>query len=143
MSQFISTSMPRGFAGQITRGFFDNTVEVKEASAVIPAGSPVKLSAVGKVAACSAAADAVIGFAVREYGQADLSGNQEQQFVGVLRRGYIAVKLASGTASAGAQVYLTADGAISAASPGNTAITGCKFCGKADADGIVEIEFNI
>lgn len=142
MSQFISTSMPRGFAGQITRGFFDNTVEVKEAAAVIPAGSPVKLSG-GKVAACSAAADAVIGFAVREYGQADLSGNQEQQFVGVLRRGYIAVKLASGTASAGAQAYLTAAGAISAASSGNTAITGCKFCGKADADGIVEIEFNI
>lgn len=142
MSQFISTSMPRGFAGQLTRGFFDNTVETKEAAATLAFGIPVKLAS-GKAAACSAASDAVYGFSVREYGQAGADGSQETPLVAVLRRGYIAVSLSAGTASAGAQAYLTSAGKISATASGNTAITGCKFCGAADSDGIVEIEFNI
>ena len=36
MSQFIGTSMPRGSAGDITRGMFDYTTEVKQNDTTTP-----------------------------------------------------------------------------------------------------------
>lgn len=145
MTQFITSISPAasGYAGQVTRGFYDSTVETKEAAAALEFGVPVKLDATGKAAALTAGSDAVYGFTVREYGQADMSGKQTEAFVAVLRRGYIAVKVTGGTAAPGGKVYLTAAGAVTAASPSTTALAGATFCGKADANGIVEIAFNI
>lgn len=153
MSQFIGTSMPVGFAGSITRGFFDHTTEVIKNDATTPVvgfGVPVKLNSTNDaVAACSATSDSVVGFAVREYGQAEPDGEggwaQGQPFVTVLKRGYMVVKLASGTAAKGGTVYLNATGGITAeagSSPSNTAIPNCFFMGPASG-GLVEIAFNI
>ena len=143
MSQFIGTSMTPGYAGDLTRGLFDATIETKVNDGTVKAfGVPVKLSS-GKAAAVSAASDAVYGFSVRKYGQADNDGVQEMELVSVLRRGYIAVTVSSGTAAAGGQVYLTSTGAISADSTSNTALSGATFMGPADANGLAEIAFNI
>lgn len=60
-----------------------------------------------------------------------------------MRRGYMAVALESGTAALGGKVYLNATGKISADSSSNTEIPNCIFMGAADADGLVEIAFNI
>lgn len=153
MPQFIGTSMPRGYAGALTRGFFDNTTEVKTNDSTTPVkafGVPVKYNAAGTgVVPCTATADAssTIGFSVRVFGMtvrdSDGADVQPQKLVTVLRRGYIAVKLASGTAQAGAAVYLDATGGISATSDSNTQVPGCTFMGAADPDGLVEIAFNI
>lgn len=71
----------------------------------------------------------------------------------VLRRGYMTVKLTSGTAALNGQVYVRVAtpsgpkviGGIEAAADGtNTiAITNCTFMGSADASGNVEIAYNI
>lgn len=143
--------MPRGYAGMITRGFFDNTTEAKANDTTAPVkafGVPVKWnSAKTAVSPVTAAADAVIGFAVREFGQAipDGSGSftQAQTIVTVLKRGYIAVANVGGTITPGGQVYLTSTGALSADNSGNTAIPGAIFAGTADAEGLVEIAYNI
>lgn len=141
MAQFIGSSMPSGFAGAITRGFYDNTVEQKQAASdSLGFGLPVKLAA-GKVAAVTAGTDAVYGFTVREYGQ---NPSQSVPMAAVLRRGYLAVKCTAGTPAAGGKVYLvTATGAITADSASATALAGATFMGAADADGIVEISYNI
>lgn len=147
MPQFIGTSMPRGFAGMLTRGYFDNTTEAKVNDSTTPVvgfGVPVKINTAGDgVAPCAATSDAVYGFSVRMLGQADMQSVQEQPIVTVMRRGYMAVKLASGDAKLGSPVYLDATGGISATAASNTAIPNCTFMGAADADGLVEIAFNI
>lgn len=151
MPQFIGTSMTRGFAGMLTRGFFDNTTEVKandNTSPVSAFGIPVKINSAGTgVTPVTAAADSVYGFAVRIYGQTYYSPQgeyvQNQQPVTVMRRGYMAVSVSGGTAALGGTVYLNATGKITADSSGSTAIPNCTFMGTADADGLVEIAFNI
>ena len=136
MSQFIGTSMPRGFAGEITRGFFDFTTEVHKNNGTVKAfGVPVKLDG-QTVAATTANTDAVYGFAVR-------AGVQKADILTVLRRGYMVVKTAGGTPALGGTVYLKTDGTITADKGTNTAIPGCTFMGAADASGLVEIAFNI
>lgn len=152
MAQFIGTSMPAGHVGDITRGFFDNTVEVIKNDGTAPVkafGVPVKLNSTADgVTGCTATSDAVFGFAVREYGQAvpTASGTytQDMPFVSVLKRGYMAVK-AAGTPKKGAAVYLDASGALTAeagSAPANTAIPNCFFMGPANG-GLVEIAYNI
>lgn len=143
MSQFVTSisPMPRGYAGQLTRGFFDNTVETKVADGAVGFGVAVTLDS-GKAKATSAASDDVYGISLREYGQADMPGDQAEKFVAVLRRGYVAVK-AAGTPAAGGAVYLNSSGAITADSSSTTKVPNAVFCGAADADGIVEIAFNI
>lgn len=143
MSQFIGTSMKRSHAGELTRGYFDHTVESRKNDGTIKAfGVPVKISGTG-VGATAATTDAVYGFAVRQYGQANIDGTQDQSGVAVMRRGYMAVPVTGGTAAFGGQVYLNASGQITADSDSTTAIAGCIFMGAADADGLVEIAFNI
>ena len=146
-AQFIGTSMTRGFAGELTRGYYDATTEVKANDATTPVvgfGVPVKLNTKADgVTPCAATSDKVYGFAVREYGQADCEGKQAQAMVTVMKRGYMAVKLASGTAKLGGTVYLNATGGLTAETASNTAIPNCVFMGAADADGLVEIAFNI
>ncbi|WP_418955073.1 structural cement protein Gp24 [Sutterella wadsworthensis] len=151
MAQFIGTSMTRGFAGMLTRGFFDNTTEVKANDGTTPVqafGIPVKWNTTKTaVTPAAAASDTVIGFAVRVYGQAipEAGGGsyQQQNIVTVLKRGYIAVASVGGTVTTGGQVYLTSTGGLSADSSGNTAIPGAIFAGTADAEGLVEIAYNI
>lgn len=151
MPQFIGTSMERGFAGTLTRGFYDNTTEVKANDATAPVydfGVPVKINSAGTgVTPVTAASDAVYGFAVRIYGQVYFTPQgqfiQNQQPVTVMRRGYMAVALTGGTAALGGKVYLDSTGKITATPDSNTEIPNCTFMGPADADGLVEIAFNI
>ena len=154
MAQFIGMSMPCGFAGTLTRGYFDYTTEILTNDGTTPVkafGVAVKLNSTGDaVTPCAATADKVYGFAVREYGQAHLDDDgasvQDMTIVTIMKRGYMAVKLASGTAARGGTVYLNATGGITAeagSSPANTAIPNCVFMGPADSDGLVEIAFNI
>ena len=139
MSQFIGMSMPASFAGEITRGTFDHTVESAiNDGTVVEFGVPVKLNA-GKVAKTSAKSDVVFGFVVRNYGQSELG---VQKVASVLKRGYMAVKTAGGTPAKGGQVYLKTDGTITADEGSNTAIPNCFYMGGAQ-DGIAEIAFNI
>ena len=138
MSQFIGMSMPAGFAGEITRGTFDHTVEaVFRDTSAVAFGAPVKL--VGdKVGKTTANTDVVYGFVVRDYGQ----GAEVPACVSVLKRGYMAVKTAGGTPAKGGQVYLKTDGTITADKGSNTAIPNCFYMGAA-RDGVAEIAFNI
>ena len=139
MSQFIGMSMPASFAGEITRGTFDHTVESAiNDGTVVEFGVPVKLNA-GKVAKTSANSDVVFGFVVRNYGQSELG---VQKVASVLKRGYMAVKTAGGTPAKGGRVYLKTDGTITADEGSNTAIPNCFYMGGAQ-DGIAEIAFNI
>jgi alkyl hydroperoxide reductase subunit AhpF len=143
MAQFIGTSMLRGFEGEITRGAFDYTTEIKANDADAPVqafGIAVKLNATADaVTPCDDDADAVYGFAVREYHQ---EGNA-LNLVTVMKRGYMAVKPVAGTAALGGVVYLNASGKITADSTGATAIPGAVFMGAIDADGLAEIAYNI
>ena len=145
MSQFIGTRMPEGFAGTVTRGEFDYTAETKVNGGMTAYGMPVKLDASGKAVPCTATSDVVHGFTIREVGQANLTGIQLAPVVSILRRGYLLVSV-EGTPALGGQVYLSATGTLTAeagSDPNNTAIPGCKFCKAKNADGLVEIEFNI
>lgn len=143
MSQFIGLSMRRGYAGDLTRGYYDHTIESRMTDGSVKAfGVPVKISG-DKVAATSATSDVVYGFAVRNYGQVDMAGVQDMSAIGVLRRGYLAVKSTGGTPAFGGKVYLDASGQISADQSSNTEIPGAIFMGAADADGLAEIAYNI
>ena len=143
MSQYVNVTLPLGLAGTVTRGFFDHTVE----SYANNSSSPVKEFGVavaqGSDGTVSASGTGVIGFAVRNYTQVDSAGSFTADVVGVLRRGYLLVKVTAGTAKAGGKVDATAAGAISATAESNTEIAGAVFMGAADANGIAEVSFNI
>lgn len=147
MSSFIGTSMPRGFAGDITRGLFDYTTEVKENDATTPVSAPglaVSLTAAGKAAPATDAAK-VYGFAVRDYRQVGPKGDPwpADNFVLILRRGYMAVE-AEGTPAIGGAVYLAKGGKVTATKGSDAvAIPNCTFMGAKDAEGVAEIAFNI
>lgn len=143
MSQFIGTRMTEGFAGTLTRGEFDYTAETKVNGGLTAYGVPVKIDAsTGKAVPCTATADVVHGFTMREVGQSNLTGIALAPVVSILRRGYLLVS-AEGTPAVGGQVYLSATGTLTADSSSTTAIPGCKFCKAKNAEGLVEIEFNI
>lgn len=147
MSSFIGTSMPRGYAGDITRGLFDYTTEVKENDATTPvsaAGIAVSLTAAGKATPATDSAK-VYGIAVRDYRQVGPDGKPwpADDFVLILRRGYVAVA-AEGTPAIGGAVYLASGGKFTATKETNAvAIPNCVFMGAKDAEGLAEIAFNI
>ena len=145
MSQFIGTTMPIGFAGTISRAFFDNTIEAKVNGGVKGYGVPVKQNTTtGKVEPCTATSDAVYGFSVREYVQGSVADAILTKTVSVMRRGYFVAKV-SGTPAIGGKVYLDASGQLTAdagSSPANTEIPNAVFVGTA-TDGLAEIAFNI
>ena len=142
--------MPQGFAGDVSRKA-EGTVESGVMADDAPFGCPVKMNANGKFALLSAAGDAVYGFLVRPYpaqDQAAASGSIQD----CMRRGYMTVKLAQGTAAKGGKVYVRisaesgkAVGDIEAAHvEGKTVeVAGCMFMGPADDGGLTEISFNI
>lgn len=148
MSQFIGTSMPRGSAGDITRGMFDYTTEVKQNDTTTPVaddGVLVSLTATGKATPATDASK-VYGIAVRDYRQVGPDGKvwPKDAFVCVLRRGYVAVR-AAGTPAPGGAVYLDATnkGVTATKADGATAIPNCVFMGTKDDAGLAEIAFNI
>lgn len=159
MTSFLSR-MPAGFPGRISRSDSKTvTPEVVDASAVPSGyGLPVKLVS-GQVAAL-ASADAVsvvYGFLVSPYPTESTSNTLNQAasppssgIVDVLKRGYIIVPLASGTAAKGGAVYVclaTANGTVgtiaAASGTGFSAIPNAMFQGPADSNGNVEISFNV
>lgn len=144
MSQFISMAMPASFAGELTRGSFDNTTEVKANDATTPVsafGILVKFNATNDaVTPVTANADAVLGFSVRVYHQA---GN-DVNIVTVLKRGYIAVEAPAGeTIVPNAPVYVASDGTLTSVATSATALSGAVFNGPVSADGLVEVAYNI
>lgn len=147
MSQFIGMEMmPRSYAGEITRGYFDYTTEVKANDGTAPVtafGVPVMLNLTKDAVVLGTTAANIIGFSVRCYGQADAAGVQAMQIVTVLKRGYFAASITGGTPAPGGTVYVTSAGVLSASSSGNTAVSGAVFCGSIDANGLAEIAYNI
>jgi hypothetical protein len=159
------TRVPAGFVGQITR--FDSITtqpEIVDSSTPPTAfGSVVKLVS-GKVqpVASGDAGSVTYGLLVNPYphqsstnGLGAAATPPTSGVVTVMRRGYLAVKLVVGTAAKNGQVYVvtTAGGSVvvgdivTSTSPagGGTAVavTGAFFMGAADANGIVEVAFNI
>lgn len=150
--------MPAGIPGDVTRKG-DCTLEPGVIGATaIPYGAPVKI-ADGKLVALAEGDDAsdLYGFLARPYPtqSADNDSGPGSAPSGsvrdVLRRGYINVKLASGTAAKSGVVYVRvaadtgkAVGDIETAlvADETVAIT-AQFMGPADANGITEIAYNI
>jgi hypothetical protein len=162
MSNVFLYRMPSGIPGDVSRKL-DSTIESQLLDAANPFASYGvfgKLSG-GKFVPLRQGdtADVVYGLLVRPY---PTQGAQEplgeaiphpKGIANVLRRGYMTVKNHAGAAANGGQVYVrvadaTADkpiGGIEAAADGtNTiAVTGSIFTNAGDANGNIEIAFNI
>lgn len=145
----ILNRMPTGFPGDVSRKA-DATIEAGLMAATVPYGAPVTLDDDGKLAPL-ADGDAVYGFMVRPY-PTQMTAAEAGSIQDVMRRGYMTITLAQGTAVKGGQVYArhTADagkavGDIEAAADAgkNVAVPGCIFMGEADGSGNVEISFNL
>ena len=164
MSNAYLTRMPCGVAGDISRKelskveprFMDSTTPV------LVYGVPVKL-VTEKVAPFTTGDSSVVpyGFAVRPYpfqaavSEALVAGTPNPvQPIDVMRSGYMTVKNNAGTPALGGSVYVRVVdsglstqplGGIEAAADGSdcVAIAGAIFMGAADADGNVEISYNI
>lgn len=159
------TRVPAGFVGLVTR--FDSiTVQPEVVDSAAPPtafGRFVKLVS-GKVQplASGDAGSVVYGVLVNPYphqsttnGLGTAATPPTSGLLSIMKRGYIAVKLVVGTAAKNGAVYVvtTAGGSVAvedivtSASPagGGTAVavTGAVFMGPADANGIVEIAYNI
>lgn len=164
MSNAYLTRMPCGVAGDISRKELSKVEPrfMDSATPVTVYGVPVKL-VTGKVYPFTTGDGSVVpyGFAVRPYpfqasvSEALAAGTPNtNQPLDVLRSGYMTVKNNAGTPAIGGAVYvrvvdsgLTTQplGGIEAAADGGdcVAIAGAIFMGSADADGNVEISYNI
>lgn len=165
MTNSFQFRMPAGIAGAISRGAGQATVEPQVAD---PAKPFLRYGIFGKTVAekfvpleAGDAAGVITGMLVRPFpttSSQDGLGTSTPPTTGLLdrlKRGYMTVALKLGTAAKDAQVYVvtTAGGTVAlndivpAASPagGGTAVAaaGCFFTGPADANGIVEVAFNI
>ena len=156
--------MPHGIPGDVTRQS-QAVIQAGVLNAALPfAGYGLfGKNASGKFVPVTTGDDAadVYGILVRPYpttgaNASDPLGESVPPTTGVcdvMRSGYIAVKNNAGVPALGGQVYVRVDtaapgqpiGGIEAAADGaNTiAVTGATFMGAADADGNVEIGFNI
>lgn len=141
--------MPAGVPGDVSRKT-ESTLESGIMAQDLPFGSPVKMAS-GKLTGISAADDVIYGFVARPYPtQATQAASGEIH--DCMRRGYMTVTLANGTASRGGAVYVriaaetgkkVGDLEASAVKDETVAIPGCLFMGEADANGNVEISFNL
>lgn len=156
-----ATRVPAGFAGTISRS--DSLTVEQE---LIDSGTPptaygrfAKVVA-GKIQpiASGDAATVVYGLTVRPYpaqsttNALGASAPPTSGVIDILRRGFMSVVLDNGTAAKGAAVYVrvTVNGGLgvgnietAADSAKCVAVAGCTFTGPADANGIVEIAYNI
>jgi len=156
--------MPSGLPGQINRvqHALVDTAILDGTNYPTSYGVPVAIDATSKGLRKIMAGDTVanvIGFYPRPYptnNSTDGLGTSTPATAGpasVLRRGYIFVKLNAGTAAKNGKVYCrtvanggnTIIGGIEAAADSTNTfeITNAKFTGAADANGAVEIEFNL
>lgn len=141
-----STRMPAGIPGRVTRKS-GVTLESVLLGAAMPFGTPGKIVNGALVPlAESDAADAVYGFLASPYptqssgtgfGAGEAPANTVQS---VMRRGYMTVRLGSGTAAKNAPVHLLPSGL---GGTGGKALANCTFSGAADEAGNVEIAYNI
>jgi hypothetical protein len=156
------TRMPSGIPGAVTRAEHATIVPEVYAASNYPTlfGSPVKYSSgkIVKFTGSEAIAD-MAGWLVRPYPSMYTSSEaiststpNPTQIANVLKRGYMTVLLSFGTAAKGAQVYVcvaTTGGHVvgtigdSSDSSYCIAVAGCYFMGAADADGNVEISYNV
>lgn len=168
MPQIITTAMPLGSPGDLTRDMRECTIEAYYQNVALPVGGyglPVKLGAVAMSVSPIVGGDvaaSVIGLLVREYpamGGAPVSTTVGVSTpvlsgaVGVLKRGYMCVKVGAGTPVKEGVVYVRVAAAAAgkpiggieaAADSTNTIVlTGAQFMGPADADGNAEIRYNI
>lgn len=156
--------MGHGVAGDITRQSQANTIEphLLGATPFTAYGLPAKISA-GKIVPMGAgdAGTALRGFLVRPFpthgaNPSDPLGAAVPPTSGMgdlLKRGYISVKCNVGTPALDGTVYMritanggnTIIGGIEATADGGNTITlpGCTFNGAADANGNVEIAYNL
>lgn len=164
MSNAYLTRMPAGIAGDVSRKEYAK-IEPAVMDADYPVltyGIPVKLVS-GEARPFTTGDDAVVphGFSVRPYpfqavsSEALAAGTPNPaQPIDILRSGYMTVKNNAGTPAKGGTVYVRVVDSGSAAQPlggieaaadsGDcVAITGAMFMGSADADGNVEIAYNI
>ena len=152
----IADRMKISISGQVTREL-DSVKEPNKISAAMDYGLPVKMrdGAVQPLEAGDVSAD-IYGFICRPYPSTDqeftfgTSRATDGQLVDVLRSGYMGVKLISGSAVRGGQVYATLApsggnpvGSITASTAGAIAVPGCTFMGEAGGDGMTEICYNI
>lgn len=152
MSNAFLYRMPAGFAGAVTR------LEVAKIEPnIMDPDTPVTVYGVpviktsGKI--CPFAGSGTIyGFLVRPYPTQSETNTQvigsatpsENQTCDILRSGYMTVKNTLGTAAIDGAVYVNdTTGLVQASAVGGTAVTGAAFMGAADADGNVEIVYNI
>ena len=168
-------AMPAGVPGDFNRNYAGGTItpEVPSPLAPIPAfGVPVVYSAAHNamvpVGAGNVEAD-IVGVIVRPYpeqpatapnfggaiGLTDPALPPTVGTISVLRRGFVAVQVNSGSAASAAkegQVYVwiaaSAAGHVQggfegAASGGNTILAPAKFRGACDPNGITELEWNL
>lgn len=166
MPQIITGSMPLGTPGDITRDIRESTVEAQYMNTALPLvgyGLPVKFTT-GTVTGVASgdAATVVAGFLTREYpALGGATFNQPFQvstpplagIVGILRKGYICVKLNAGAAVKEAPVYVRVAAAAAgkpiggieaAADSTNTVVIPLAFfTGPADAEGNAEVRYNV
>ncbi|MDR1961447.1 MAG: hypothetical protein LBQ16_04115 [Gracilibacteraceae bacterium] len=152
--------MPAGIPGEVSRPAHVTLEAQHLGAAEIPFGAVVKLSA-GALAPIAAAdtASVIYGFLARPFPTTGIDNAAGAGMApagtvqSVMRRGYMTVVLKGATAAAkngAVYVRVTADGTKlvgdieAAADAGKTvAVPACAFTGAADADGNVEISFNI
>lgn len=154
---YILTRMPSGFAGEVTRTHAAVLEPCQVGEADLAHGAPVKL-ADGKIVALEEADTAadIYGFVVRSYPSqggvptTTVDVAPAGSVADVLRSGYMAVTLASGTGSKGGTVYVrvsAASGSLgdveAALVTDETVAVNATFMGAADANGVVEIAYNI
>lgn len=168
MPQIITTSMPLGSPGDLTRDVREATVEANYNSTTVPVlgfGLPVKLGAQAMSVTGIVAADvsaSIVGFSVREYpaypggsmqNLAAGAGIPMSGAIGIMKKGYMAVKVNAGTPAKEGVVYVRVaapagakviGGIEAVADSTNTiVVTNAQFMGPADADGNAEIRYNV
>lgn len=155
--------MPSGIPGNVSRAAPDSTIESQITDVNFPPtqyGDPVKLvSGLLRPLATGDAANVIYGFLVRPFPTNDsqdplgVSTPSPDRIANVLRRGYINTLLRQGTSAVNGQVFARVTtpttphpiGGVETAADGGTcvAVVGAFFTGAADANGNVEISFNI
>lgn len=140
------TRMPAGIPGRVSRKS-GVTLESVILGAAMPFGAPGKIVNGELVPLAEGdTAEAVYGFLASPYptqsGMAAFGSGEAQKSTvqSVMRRGYMTVRLISGTAAKNAPVHLLPSGL---GTNGGSAMENCTFTGAADGDGNVEIAYNI
>lgn len=150
IKRVFTESMPSGVPGVVSRMPEATLEPALVAGEAIPYGAPVKLDATGKLAPLAADDTEIYGFLARPYptggGGNDPDGRAAPGSAqSVMRRGYMTVVCAKGAPLKGGAVHVRLSGGVveAAAEAGATIAIPALFMGEADADGNVELAYNI